>query len=138
MEIRNKKNYFQYISFISLLLLIGFIIIWSFKRQSIALLTILFVAIETFIIAKKFTYKISISTDQIQITFYQWLMKRILTLNAKEIKTQVGFTIGNRGYKYKTLNFNLENKLVYSFSTNDGFSDEDLELIAKKLNSTDM
>jgi hypothetical protein len=65
-------------------------------------------------------------------------MKRILTLNAKEIKTQVGFTIGNRGYKYKTLNFNLENKLVYSFSTNDGFSDEDLELIAKKLNSTDM
>src|ERR1700733_2946757 len=132
-EISNSKNYKQYISLVTVILVAGFGILFIFRPNNILLSVGLFIFFELIFLSEKFTHKICIGDNNIRIIYYKWGIKNLLEFDVKDARAEVSKIVASRGYKSKSLNIFLKNKLIYRFKTNEGFSEEDIYLVEKRL-----
>jgi hypothetical protein len=135
--IRNKKNYTQYLISITLILFVGFAVIFFFSRgHPIAYFT-LFLLIEFLILSQRFTSEVSITDENLQIKYYKWGVRRVLSYNRRDTTAKTTWSVLISGSKYKILKIYFHSKLVYSFNTNEGFFDEDIDSLNEALKSSE-
>lgn len=132
-EISNSKHYKQYIFPVTIMLFAGLAILFIVKPKDIGISLGIFIILEIVFLSRRFTGKISIADNNIVIAYYKWGFRRLLEFDIKNIRTEAGKIVENRGYKSKSLNIFYENRLAYTLNANDGFSDEDMDILVEQV-----
>jgi len=133
-RISNTKKYndMVFTSFVVALLMSVVIYLW--KGGPIAAYTISFLLFAIAMLSRRFTKSVEVDSCYINIEYIRWFISRVIKIEIKRIKTQLGKEVANRaGSTYITIEFHVDNKVVYTVSSNDGFDENDLIDFASRI-----
>ena len=120
LKISSKKNFIKYIIRITLILSIGFLLMFFYYGFS-WLLLLLFIFIEIVIISQRFTSMISIKENEVQIDYYKWLSRNQIILNLADIDFRIKKTAEFSSGPFHLLQILNGAKLIYQIDSRDGF-----------------
>src|SRR3954452_14991765 len=115
-EIQTNKNYKSYLIKISALLFCGLGVVYLWTGGNYLVYLLLFAFLEIIFLSQKFTQKIVITDDNLNILYYNWMFSKKTTFKLNQIDFKLRKLIANRGYKYVVLDIISKNKVLYTIN----------------------
>lgn len=129
MKVFNSNNYFNYVTRILVILTIAVFIAIIIYPSSFAISFILYLVLIILFTGSRYTQSISIDSQNIIITYFQFFAKKELKISIKEITIKMIKAVAFRNPKYFILQVYQKNKKIYSIDSRDGFLEEDFKKI---------